>query len=161
EFAAIPSMVPESALVAANGRIQATYNAKTVLGPLLAGLLVVILPLPELLLVDAASFLVSGPPLGKKSLRFHHSGPAKTDRLGASIRAGLRYVFGHPVLRAVAIMMAVVNFLAVTAFAQIVFFAKTQLAANDAQVAWFFAAGGIGAVIFALLAGTLRERWPY
>ncbi|MBX6342635.1 MAG: MFS transporter, partial [Thermomicrobiaceae bacterium] len=40
EFAAIPSLVPSDDLVAANGRIQASYSAATIVGPLLAGALV-------------------------------------------------------------------------------------------------------------------------
>jgi MFS family permease len=161
EFAAIPSMVPESTLVAANGRIQATYNAMAVIGPVLAGVLVLLLPLPALLLVDAASFLISALTLGQIRISFNQEQPEETVSLGASIREGVRYVFGHPVLRSISIMMAVVNFLAVTSFAQLVLFAKTRLAASDPQVAWLFAAGGVGAVIFALLAGRLRQHWPY
>src|SRR5215207_3626913 len=65
EFAAIPSLVGRDeanagqALVTANGRIQASYSAATVVGPLLAGILVAFLSLPALLLFDAFSFVVS------------------------------------------------------------------------------------------------------
>ena len=63
EFAAIPSLVTHDdastgeALVTANGRIQASYSAATVVGPLLAGLLVAFVSLPVLLAVDAFSFI--------------------------------------------------------------------------------------------------------
>jgi len=40
EFAAIPSLVSTVDLVTANGRIQATYSAAQVAGPLLAGALI-------------------------------------------------------------------------------------------------------------------------
>ena len=53
EFAAIPSLVKQDDLVTANGRIQASYSAAGVAGPLLAGLLVAVMPLPSLLLLDA------------------------------------------------------------------------------------------------------------
>src|SRR5919206_4818737 len=46
EFAAIPSLVSQDDLVAANGRIQASYSAATVIGPLLAGVLVAVIALP-------------------------------------------------------------------------------------------------------------------
>ena len=45
EFAAIPSLVEGDDLVTANGRIQASYSAATVVGPLLAGVLVAVMPL--------------------------------------------------------------------------------------------------------------------
>src|SRR5215212_4467064 len=65
EFAAIPSLIPRddtdagAALVTANGRIQASYSAATVVGPLLAGLLVAFVSLPVLLVIDAGSFIIS------------------------------------------------------------------------------------------------------
>jgi MFS family permease len=64
EFAAIPSLVESDDLVTANGRIQASYSAAQVGGPLLAGLMVAIFPIQDVFLVDAASFLVSAYSLG-------------------------------------------------------------------------------------------------
>src|SRR5262249_44541477 len=55
EFAAIPSLVGKDDLVTANGRIQATYSAAQVAGPLLAGLLVTVLPIQWVMAFDAAS----------------------------------------------------------------------------------------------------------
>ena len=43
----------------ANGRIQASFAAASVAGPLAAGVLLVVLPVEQLLYIDAASFLVS------------------------------------------------------------------------------------------------------
>lgn len=55
EFAAIPNLVKQDDLVTANGRIQASYSGASVAGPVLAGLLVAIAPLPTLLLIHAYS----------------------------------------------------------------------------------------------------------
>src|SRR5882672_10673420 len=74
EFAAIPSLVPSDhseALVTANGRIQASYSAAAVIGPLLAGALVAFVSIPLLLLIDAASFLLSAVSLGVIRLSFN------------------------------------------------------------------------------------------
>src|SRR5574337_630478 len=57
QFAAIPSLVNQDDLVTANGRIQASYSGASILGPLLAGALVTILPLTSLMLFDGCSFL--------------------------------------------------------------------------------------------------------
>ncbi|HWI44856.1 MAG TPA: MFS transporter, partial [Rubrobacter sp.] len=59
EFAALPSLVSKDDLVAANGRLQASYSAATVAGPLLAGLLMALVPVYTVLVLDAFSFLVS------------------------------------------------------------------------------------------------------
>jgi hypothetical protein len=57
---AIPSLVPSSDdLVTANGRVHAGYSAAQIAGPLLAGLLITVAPVQQVLWVDAASFLVS------------------------------------------------------------------------------------------------------
>ena len=64
QFGAIPSLVEQSDLVTANGRIQASFAAATVAGPLAAGALLVVLQVEQLLYVDAASFLVSAVALG-------------------------------------------------------------------------------------------------
>src|SRR5207244_12080441 len=59
EFAAIPSLVSTDDLVTANGRIQATYSAAQVAGPLLAGALISFLPLTWVMAFDAGSFVIS------------------------------------------------------------------------------------------------------
>src|SRR5207244_7505463 len=59
EFAAIPSLVDRDDLVTANGRIQASYSGASIVGPLLAGVLVTLVPLSALLLFDALSFVAS------------------------------------------------------------------------------------------------------
>src|SRR5579884_1602636 len=59
EFAAIPSLVPAGELVAANGRIQASYAAATVAGPLLGGVLIAVVRVEDVLLLDTLSFVAS------------------------------------------------------------------------------------------------------
>src|SRR5204863_5810809 len=59
EFAAIPSLVSTDDLVTANGRIQATYSAAQVAGPLLAGALISFFPLVWVMAFDAGSSGVS------------------------------------------------------------------------------------------------------
>src|SRR5438874_2038591 len=79
EFAAIPSLVSTDDLVTANGRIQATYSAAQVAGPLLAGALVSLIPLQWVMAFDAASFAVSAVSLAtiRKSFNAAAEGEAK------------------------------------------------------------------------------------
>ena len=163
EFAAIPSLVGTDDLVTANGRIQASYFAAMVLGPLLAGALVALVPIPALLLVDAASYLVSACALVRIRRSFNVA--TVEERTPTSVRqdvvAGLRYVLGHPVLRTISAMMALVNFVGTTTNAQLVLFAKERLHATNSQIGLLFAAGGAGVVVFSLAAGRLRKRWTF
>jgi MFS family permease len=163
QFAAIPSLVPGDDLVTANGRVQASYSAAQVAGPLLAGLLISVMPVQDVLLVDAGSFLVSAATLLLIGTSFNAPRPDGEQRraIRHEVVEGLRYVLGHPVLRNISAMMALVNLVSATIYAQLVLFAKRQLEASDAQVAVLYAAGSAGIVLLSLLAGPLRRRLSF
>ena len=161
QFAAIPSLVNTDDLVGANGKIQASYSAAAVAGPLLAGLLVAIMPLYDVLYVDAASFVVSALSLALISRSFDSSTTREASTIREDVKEGLRYVLRHPVLRNISLMMAIINLISVTTFAQIVLFSKERLAATDSKVAILFAAGSLGVVVLSLAAGPLRRRYAF
>jgi MFS family permease len=168
EFAAIPSLVAHDdastgeALVTANGRIQASYSAATVVGPLLAGLLVAVVSLPVLLVIDACSFIISAGSLALITQSFNAAGPPRErTSIWQDMTEGLRYVLSHPVLRNISLMMALVNFVGSTIYAQLVLFAKDRLSASDSQVGFLFSAGSLGVVLLSLAAGPLRKRWSF
>jgi MFS family permease len=70
-------------------------------------------------------------------------------------------VLRHPVLRNISIMMAMVNFVGTTAYAQLIYFAKLRLQASDFQASLLYSAGSLGVVILALAAGPLRKRLSF
>ncbi len=161
QFAAIPSLVNRDDLVTANGRIQASYSGASVLGPLLAGVLVTVLPLAALLLIDAFSFLLSSFSLVLIRISFNTGEKRAPTSIRSDVVEGLRYVLSHPVLRNISIMMALVNFVGTTTYAQLIFFAKVRLQASDVQASLLYSAGSLGVVILALAAGQLRKRWSF
>jgi MFS family permease len=161
EFAAIPSLVPNDDLVTANGRIQASYSAAMVVGPLIAGLLAGVIPVEDLLVIDAATFGVSAVLLGLIRRSFNSAGPPRSASILADIGEGLRYVWSHPVLRNISLMMCLVNLVSTTIFAQLVLFVSQRYGANEAQVGVFFSAGSVGVVVMSLAAGLLRKRFGF
>jgi MFS family permease len=161
EFAAIPSLVNKDDLVTANGRIQASYSGAGIVGPLLAGVLVTLIPLSALLLIDSFSFLASSFSLALISISFNKSEKRAPTSIRSDVVEGLRYVFSNPILRNISIMMALVNFVGSTAYAQLIFFAKSQLQATDFQASLLYSAGSLGVVILALAAGPLRKHWSF
>ena len=161
QFGAVPSLVRQADLVSANGRIQASFAAASVLGPLVAGGLLVFLPVEDLLIVDATTFVVSAAALTLIRRSFNTARPQARTTLRADIQEGLRYVLRHPVLRNISAMMALVNLVSTTAFAQLVLFAKVRYGASDSEVGLLFAAGGVGVFLMALAAGPLRRRWSF
>jgi MFS family permease len=169
EFAAIPSLVQSrDDLVTANGRIQASYSAAQVAGPLLAGLAIAAISVQQVFWLDSLSFLLSAGSLAMVRRRFNLERDADGAGDGRRRRAifrevveGLRYVLGHPVLRSISAMMAIINLLVSTVVAQLVLFAKDRLAATDTQVGLLFSAGSLGVMALSLAAGRLRRRWPF
>jgi MFS family permease len=163
QFAAIPSLVSTDDLVAANGRIQASFSGATVLGPLLAGSLLAVMPVADIFVLDAISFLVSAASLAtvRRGFNSAEAPDAQSRSLGRDIVDGLRYVLGHPVLRAISLMMALVNFVGASTGAQLVLFAHQRLGANDSRVGMLYAAGSLGVVATSLVAGRLRRRWSF
>ncbi len=161
QFAAIPSLVNQDDLVTANGRIQASYSGASVAGPLLAGVLVTAIPLAALMLIDAISFLLSSFSLVLINKSFNTGEKRAPTSIRSDVVEGLRYVLKHPVLRNISLMMAMVNFVGSTAYAQLIFFAKVRLQASDFQASLLYSAGSLGVVILALAAGPLRKHLSF
>jgi hypothetical protein len=130
--------------------------------PLLAGLLITVAPVEQVLLVDAASFLVSAGTLLLIARAFNTPRDEGARRaIRHEVVEGLRYVLGHPVLRSISAMMALINLVGATVYAQLVVFAKRQLDATDSRVALLYAAGSAGVVLLSLAAGPLRRRLSF
>ena len=161
EFAVLPSLVEKDQLVTANGRVAASFSGATVLGPLLAGALLALIPVEWLLYGDAATFLVSAGALALVRRPFNAPLQPRRTSIRQDIVEGLRYVLRHPVLRNISLMMAMINVVQTTAGVQIVLFAKEALGATDSEVGLFFAAAGAGAFVLGLLAGPLRKRFSF
>ena len=163
EFAAIPSLVSTDDLVTANGRIQATYSAAQVAGPLLAGALISFFPLVWVMAFDAGSFAISALSLMLVRASFNTATEEvkEATTILHDVREGLRYVLGHPVLRNISLMMALINFVTGTTWAELVLFADQRLDASQRQIGVLFAAGSAGVVVTGLLAGRLRKRFSF
>jgi MFS family permease len=164
EFAAVPSLVESDDLVTANGRIQATYSAAQVAGPLLAGLLVSFIAVQWVMALDAASFAVSAVTLsliGKSFNAADDGEPKEATTIFRDVAEGLRYVLGHPVLRNISLMMALINFVGASTYAQLVLFARERLDASTREIGILFAAGSAGVVVTGLFAGRLRKRFSF
>jgi MFS family permease len=162
-FAALPSIVEADDLVAANGSMQASFSIASIVGPLVAGILLVRVPLPLLLLIDAASFLVSAASLHLVKRSFNASVSEKNMEagIGNAILEGLHYVLRSPLLFWLTLLLLFFNFILPTADVQIVWYAKQWLRASDAQIGLLYASDGIGVVVFSLLTNRLLKRWSF
>jgi MFS family permease len=155
--AAVPAVVPERDLERANAAVGAATNGGEALGPLVAAVALPVLEIRGVLLVDAASFLVSAALLGllPPLARSGDGDPARPASFLADAGAGLRYLRGQPILRVV-----VGGYVAVAACTGIddvalVFLATDTFGAGESAAGLLLAAVGIGLLAgYALLART-------
>lgn len=160
-FAAIPGLVRQEDFMKANGRLQAGYSIAKVGGPLLGGLLIIILPLQMLMLIDACSYLISAISLVLVTASFNASANESltSKSLRQDIIEGLHYVLKHPILSWITLLLLFVNFILPTTNVQLVLFSKEWYAASDSQIGLLFACGSFGTVLFSLAAGRFRKHW--
>ncbi len=149
----LPDLVGDDALVAANSRLEGSRVLAGLLGALLGGLLVEVLSAPFALVLDAASFLVSalGLVLIRARPRVALPPPVRAGIL-REISAGLRFVFGQPLLRALLLGAALFNLFAPMLNGQIVLYAVHVLGLTPFWFGAGTALAGLGGVAMATIA---------
>lgn len=156
----LPALVEREHLVEGNSKLEVSRSAAQIAGPGLAGALVQILTAPLAILADAVSFLVSAGFL--LSIRAPEPAPAPPSahrNLWREIAEGLRAVFGNPNLRAIAACTASLNISSSLMFAVFVLYATRNLHIKAGLLGVIFAAGNVGFLLGALLAGRLAGRF--
>ena len=161
ESAAVPLVVEEQGLVAANGRLQASEAAATAAGPALAGALLGLGGPALAFAADAVSFAVSGGALtGLRSL--DDAAPAEPGAgdaaavlptVRADVAEGVRRLFADRPMVRVLVLLAAVNVVSVCVEAQFVPYAREVLGIGGLGIGAYFALGGVAAVVTSLLAG--------
>lgn len=158
EFAAVKSIVPESMLLTANARIQSSFQAVQIIGPVFGGLMVgARLSISAVFGVTAFTYFISAGSLTLIRAEFNADIARVRKRFRIEIAEGLRFTFRHPVLRNISMLTALVNFFAVTIWAELVIFAKHQYGASDARIAVLYACEPLGACILTFLAARTRR----
>ncbi|HEV2005325.1 MAG TPA: MFS transporter, partial [Candidatus Limnocylindrales bacterium] len=160
----LPSIVERDELVEGNSKLQISQSAAQIAGPGIAGYLVGIVTAPIAILLDSLSFVVSAffvflirrpePPLVQ---HLDESGRAKAS-IVTEIRQGLRFVLGHPSLRAISAATATSNLFGSIAFATYILYVVRVLGLSAATIGIVFAVGNIGTLAGALLANR-AAKW--
>lgn len=160
----LPSLVERQQLVDANGKLQITQSAASILGPGLAGLLIGTLGAPLAMLLDAASFVGSAgflgwirrpePPVERPDPTADRPRPS----MRFEIRGGLGFVLGHPWLRAIAATTGLSNLFGQIANAIFLLYVIREQGLSAEQVGVALSIGSVGFLAGALLAGRLA-RW--
>jgi ribosomal protein S19 len=145
----LPALVPADRLEAANGRMWSAESVtNTFLGPPLGSLLLTIaFSLP--FFVDAATFAVAAVLVGSIRGDFRAEGHDTEARRPwrQDLAEGVRWLWGHELLRPMAIILGVMNAAGMIAFATLVLFAQEVL--------------GVGPLLFTVVSAAigLSSHW--
>jgi predicted MFS family arabinose efflux permease len=156
----LPTLVERRDLVDANSKLTFTSSATEIVGPGLTGVLVQTITAPIAMLIDALSFVVSAVSIAI----IHKPEPptlAVADRQPAfqEMVEGLRVVFRDPVLRALALVVATLEFFGSFYAVLYSLYAIRELGLGAALLGLTIGMGGAGSVIGALLAGRAVGRF--
>ncbi|MFJ5231104.1 MFS transporter [Kitasatospora sp. NPDC088391] len=155
-------LVPRASYLEANSRLSTTRSAAQLAGPALGGVLVQVLTAPGAVLVDALSFLGSALLIGRIDVHEPEPEPATGPATGRSVPAraghGLRFVTGHPYLRAALGCCTTVNFFTFLGYGLTVLFAGRELGLSAGVIGLALGVGASGALLGALLAPALSRR---
>lgn len=159
--AALPNLVEKPQLPEANGKVELTRSIAEFSGQPLGGILIAVFTTAGTLLLDSLTYFAS-----VVSLLFVHkpfSAPAAKREEGTFWRRmteGLRYVFAHPLLRALALAPAVGN-LAASAFgATIIFRGRDELGFSAFETGLLVGSAAIGQAFAAAFVGRAVKRVP-
>lgn len=141
----VPLMVPREYVGGAIGLNSIAFNAPSVVGPPLAGLLIAGIGVAPCFLVNAVTTLAV-----LLALAFMKPAPASSRRRGnvvAAILEGIRFLIAHPVLRWI-VLMLVVTSLTIRPYNFLLPAYAVHVVHTDAKgLGWLMAASGIGAIV--------------
>jgi MFS family permease len=158
--AALPDLVGRERLQQANSQIAATQALAYVLGPLCAGAVAAHTGPATALAIDALTFVFSAASIVAIDFGALPAGGAHPDR---SASAGLRYLFRHPLMRPMTMLVIALGLTSNVGLSAgivdlLVFHLKRDLAVGDHTVGVVLGVASVGAVLAAASAPRLRRR---
>jgi MFS family permease len=163
----LPMVVDRDDLPRANGWLQTVeFAGNGLVGPALGGVLFAAAAAAPFA-VDAASFAVSALLLATLPGRFRAAGPVRAPdgpaaeprpTLRADIAEGVRWLFGHRVLRTICWVLALVNLVEMAGLAMLVLLAQDVLGLNARGYGLLLACLAVGGVLGGTVAARLHRR---
>jgi MFS family permease len=145
----VPELVPAAELPNAIGLSSAIFQLSRILGPALAGVLIVAVGTGICFALNAVSFVfIIAALLMMRTGELHRGAPVPPDK--GQIRDGLRYVWRTPELRSTLLLTLVVGTFAINSPVVLPLLAKITFDGNAAVYSWMTIAMGAGALFGAL-----------
>ncbi|MEU5683779.1 MFS transporter [Streptomyces venezuelae] len=164
----VPAIVEPGQIIRANAHLYGSYAVATVGGPALAGLVAAAFGPVAALGIDAVTFAVSAAGLLLVQLRptprpagsEGQGGPgrgAERGRVRDEFLAGFRFLWAHPVLRPLTVLLSLFIFLTHGMTDVIIFRVKEDLGHGDGTVGYVLSAGTVGTFLASFLVARLRK----
>jgi MFS family permease len=156
----LPSLIDREDLVDGNSKLQLTVSVAQVAGPTTSGVLIGAITAPYAIVFDAVSFVISS--VFMITMRHRETLPERPSeghpKMWPQVKEGLRWVVGHPWLRAIAADTGISNFFGSMYFAVLLVYAVRVLHFSAFELGAMFAVGSCGAIVGALLANRIQQR---
>jgi predicted MFS family arabinose efflux permease len=152
----LPSLVERENLLEGNSKLAMSSSAAEIAGPSLTGLLVQLITAPIAILFDAVSFLISAASV----ILIRKPEPAsQASAITPHPIAGLRFVFGHALLRPLACFSATAFLFLGFLGPLYVLYAIRELHISPAALGIAIGMGGAGSLVGASLAPAIGRRF--
>jgi MFS family permease len=157
----LPSLVEREQLIEGNSKLQLTVSITQVAGPSTSGALIAAITAPYAILADALSFVLST--IFMLRMRHRENVPEQTadkprPKMWPDVKEGLRWVVGHPWLRAIAICTSVSNFFSNVLFAIVLLYFTRTLHLPAWETGLVFGVGSFGSILGALVVDRLQRK---
>ena len=152
----VPEMVTAPELPNAIGLSSAIFQSARIIGPALAGVLIVLVGTGVCFVLNAVSFVfIIAALLAMRPSELHRDAPVAAR--GGQIREGLRYVWRTPQLRSTLLLTLIVGTFAINTPVVLPLLARITFGGNAAVYSWMTMAMGAGALIGALFVATRAQ----
>ncbi|MYY80363.1 MULTISPECIES: MFS transporter [unclassified Streptomyces] len=164
----VPAIVEPGQIIKANAHLYGSYAVATVGGPTLAGLVAAAFGPVAAIGIDAATFAVSAAglllvklrptprPIGDKGAERERG--AERGGVRGEFLAGFRFLWAHPVLRPLTVLLSLFIFLTHGMTDVLIFRIKEDLGHGDGTVGYVLSAGTIGTFLASFLVTRVRKR---
>lgn len=166
----LPSVVGRRDLVDGNGKLEISNNASRMAGEAVGGVLVQVLTAPFALLFNTVAYAASA--VFTQRIRVDPDAPPEDDDddeeqpdarkpdFWREVGEGLRFVFGNPIVRTLAITALLFNLF--TFFIEPVFliFITRTLGLEPIYIGLILSSSGVGGVVGAMISGWVSRKLP-
>lgn len=159
QLSILPDLVDEEKLVDANGKLELSRSVAQIGGPGAGGFLVQVLTAPLAILADAITYLASAYFVVFIKGRPRAAPSTEKADLGREIREGIRFVFGHPLIRPLLLCATLAELAFAAVLALQVVYAADVLLMTPAVIGVVLAVGNGGGVLGALVAEPFARKF--